>query len=67
MTTERCAELCLLALVNRLEEAWIGLFPIVPMIYLSQYAPTITKRLLALVGQKGLQNVRDSKNTMKVE
>ena len=48
MPAERCAHLTLVAIVNKLEEAWLCFFPILPIMYCNQYMPTITKRYLHL-------------------
>ena len=44
MTAERCAHLSLVAITHQLEEAWISLFPVVPLMYFNQYLPTISHR-----------------------
>ena len=44
MTAERCAHLSLVAIAHELEEAWISLFPVVPLMYFNQYLPTISFR-----------------------
>ena len=44
MTSERCAHLSFVAIVNQLEEAWLCFFPALPLIYFGQYMPTIGKR-----------------------
>ena len=44
MTAERCARLSLVAIVNEIEEAWITFFPVLPMLYFSQYMPTVSKK-----------------------
>ena len=50
MTAERCAHLCLIAIVNKLDEAWMALFPILPMIYLMKYYPNISKIIIKYLG-----------------
>lgn len=44
MTTRRCAYLSAVAIANRLDEAWIGLFPIVPITYILVYFPNVAKK-----------------------
>ena len=44
MSAERCAHLSLVALAHGLEEAWITFFPILPIMYFTQYMPTTAKR-----------------------
>jgi hypothetical protein len=42
MTAERCGYLCAVAIANKLEEAWMALFPVIPFYYMYAYYPTIT-------------------------
>jgi dehydrogenase/reductase SDR family protein 7 len=44
MATERCAHLSAVAIANRLDEAWIALHPVLLIMYLAQYFPTIARR-----------------------
>ncbi len=44
MTTSRCAHLCLVAISHHVDEAWIAIFPVLPLIYASQYMPTVGNR-----------------------
>ena len=46
MTSERCAFLSFVAIAHKLEEAWICFFPVLPLMYISQYLPTIGKRFV---------------------
>ena len=46
MTSERCAFLSLVAIAHKLEEAWLCFFPVLPLMYISQYLPTIGKRFV---------------------
>ena len=39
----RCAELSLVAIVNKLPESWICFRPVLPLMYASQYLPGISK------------------------
>lgn len=41
MATSRCAHLCLIAIINQLDQAWITIQPVLFMHYWSQYAPSI--------------------------
>lgn len=65
MTTARCAYLCAVAIANRLDEAWIGLFPVVPLAYILIYLPNLSKLIARSLGTKGLLNIRDSRQTVK--
>merc|ERR1712156_72006 len=67
MTSERCAFLSLVAIAHQLEEAWICFFPVLPLMYISQYFPTVSKRLMSLIGPKFLAKVRDSRDALKEE
>lgn len=65
MTSERCAQLSLVAIANRLYESWICFFPVILIMYLNQYAPGTTKLILSVVGPKLAAKIRDSKNAME--
>lgn len=43
MTAERCAHLMLVAISHGIGEAWMSLMPVVPLMYASQYMPTVSK------------------------
>jgi len=62
MTAERCAHLSLVAITHQLEEAWMSLFPVVPLMYFNQYFPTISFRLMSWIGPRFLLKVRDSRD-----
>ena len=40
LTTERCAQLCSIAIANKLSEAWVCLQPVLLFVYLAQYCPS---------------------------
>ncbi len=44
MSTERCARLCAVAMVNHLDEAWISINPVLLSLYASQYTPSVFRR-----------------------
>lgn len=67
MTAERCAELSLVAIVNRVPESWICFRPVLPLMYASQYLPGISKVVMAVLGPAFLARVRDSRNAMESE
>lgn len=46
MSTERCATLMAVAMVNKLEEVWISLNPFLLLHYIVTYLPSISKKLL---------------------
>ncbi|XP_044269306.1 dehydrogenase/reductase SDR family member 7 [Tribolium madens] len=62
MTGERCGQLCAIALANRTQESWMGLFPLMPFVYTAVYFPTVSKIALRLLGPRGLFKMRDSKD-----
>jgi len=65
MTAERCAELSLVAIANKLPESWMCFKPVLPLMYASQYMPTLSKAGMKLLGPKFLAKVRDSRNAME--
>ncbi|GLH03829.1 Dehydrogenase/reductase SDR family protein 7-like [Gryllus bimaculatus] len=60
MTGERCGKLCAVAIANRQREAWMGLFPLMPLVYLI-YFPNLGSIILPYIGSKQLMKLRDSK------
>ncbi|CAH1185820.1 unnamed protein product [Phyllotreta striolata] len=61
MTAERCGYLNAVALVNKTQESWMGLFPIIPLIYVSVYFPVLFKLAVKVIGPQYLFKLRDSK------
>lgn len=47
MATDRCAELIAVAIANRLDEVWISLHPVLAILYLGQYAPTLLRKYVS--------------------
>jgi len=41
MATSRCAQLCLISIINQLDQSWITIQPVLFMHYWSQYAPSL--------------------------
>ncbi|KAL1517554.1 hypothetical protein ABEB36_001304 [Hypothenemus hampei] len=66
MTAERCGHLNAVALTNKVSEAWIGKFPVVPVTYVSVYFPILTKLTLKLIGTDRLFKLRDSKDPVEI-
>ncbi|XP_014291922.1 dehydrogenase/reductase SDR family member 7 [Halyomorpha halys] len=64
MTTSRCAYLCAVAMANKLDEAWMGLFPVLPLCYMLVYHPGIAKQIALSLGTKQLLTLRDSRQTV---
>ncbi|CAG7816755.1 unnamed protein product [Allacma fusca] len=67
MTAERCAQLSLVALANRLNESWISLPPIVPALYFLTYFPLLSSALLKLVGGDAILKAMVGKSVTPVE
>ncbi|XP_055858469.1 dehydrogenase/reductase SDR family member 7 [Episyrphus balteatus] len=62
MTAERCAELFAVALSNKVKLAWVGLFPVNILLYLSQYYPNVTMLIYKLLGPDRLKKIREGKS-----
>lgn len=65
MKTDRCARLCLVAVTHDLEEVWITFAGFLAFMYVNQYLPTVCKQMVAFLGQRTMQNLRDSRETVK--
>ncbi|CAL8095442.1 unnamed protein product [Orchesella dallaii] len=66
MTAERCAHLSLVAIANRLDEAWTALFPVILILYFFMYQPFLATKLMKFLSQSGLaMKLRDSRQTMR--
>lgn len=62
MKAERCAYLSLIAVVNKLDEVWMAMFPILPLIYLIKYYPNLSKYLIKYLGGTKLENYNSKQN-----
>ncbi|XP_071483007.1 dehydrogenase/reductase SDR family member 7-like [Diadema antillarum] len=60
MSTERCVELTVVALANRLNEVWIARQPILLFYYMAQYAPGVTRWLTPVIGRRRVKEYRES-------
>ncbi|TVU03661.1 hypothetical protein EJB05_50849 [Eragrostis curvula] len=60
---ERCAELTIVAATHGLKEAWISYQPVLTVMYLVQYMPTIGYWLMDKVGAKRLDAAAKKGNT----
>jgi len=61
MTAERCAYLCCVAIANKLEESWQGIFPIMTLMYLYTYLPYPTSKAFGFFAKRNLfMKIRDS-------
>lgn len=62
MSTERCARLCLTAIVNRVSVAWISIQPILTICYLSQYLPNLLIIIFTkFMTEEKLMKIREGK------
>lgn len=61
MSTARCAELCSIAIANRLSEAWIALNPVLLFTYGFQYFPNLSRVIAKRMGLKMLKNIREGR------
>lgn len=62
MSTERCARLCLTAIVNRVNVAWISMQPILACCYLAQYLPNILALIFTkFMTEEKLMELREGK------
>lgn len=58
MSTERCVNLILAGLSNRIKEMWIAQQPFLLFFYLWQYTPTIAWFITNILGRKRVQNFK---------
>ncbi|OEL23087.1 Dehydrogenase/reductase SDR family member 7 [Dichanthelium oligosanthes] len=63
VSVERCAELTIVAATHGLKEAWISYQPVLTVMYLVQYMPTIGYWLMDKVGAKRLDAAAKKGNT----
>ncbi|KAF8701579.1 hypothetical protein HU200_033501 [Digitaria exilis] len=63
VSVERCAELTIVAATHGLKEAWISYQPVLTVMYLVQYMPTVGYWLMDKVGAKRLDAAAKKGNT----
>ncbi|KAF7282994.1 hypothetical protein GWI33_001627 [Rhynchophorus ferrugineus] len=63
MTAKRCGELNAIAIVNKVNEAWMGLIPMMPVTYLAVYFPLIFSLAGKIAGPQLFSKLRDSKKS----
>jgi len=63
VSVERCVELTIVAATHGLKEAWISYQPVLTVMYLVQYMPTIGYWLMDKVGAKRLDAAAKKGNT----
>lgn len=62
MSTQRCARLCLTAIVNRVNVAWISIQPVLVCCYLAQYLPnTLALIFTKFMTEEKLKQIREGK------
>ncbi|KAL5567065.1 hypothetical protein UlMin_030229 [Ulmus minor] len=66
LTSERCAELTIIAATHGLKEAWISYQPVLAVMYLVQYMPTIGFWLMDKVGGKRVEAAAQKGNTYSI-
>ncbi|KAJ8450518.1 hypothetical protein Cgig2_020155 [Carnegiea gigantea] len=63
LSAERCAQLIIIAASHGLKEAWISYQPVLAVMYLVQYMPTIGFWLMDKIGEKRVDAAAEKKNT----
>ncbi|KAL8051947.1 hypothetical protein ABFX02_06G181000 [Erythranthe guttata] len=63
VSSERCAELTIIAASHNLKEAWISYQPVLAVMYLVQYMPTVGFWLMDKIGEKRVQVAAQKGNT----
>ncbi|KAL6577953.1 hypothetical protein OROMI_010281 [Orobanche minor] len=63
VSSERCAELTIIAASHGLKEAWISYQPVLAVMYLVQYMPTVGYWLLDKIGEKRVAAAAQKGNT----
>ncbi|XP_010549768.1 PREDICTED: dehydrogenase/reductase SDR family member 7 [Tarenaya hassleriana] len=63
VSAERCAELTIIAASHNLKEAWISYQPVLPVMYLVQYMPSVGFWLMDKVGGKRVEAAEKKDNT----
>lgn len=62
MSTERCAKLCFVAIINRVNVAWISIQPVLTVCYLSQYLPNVLQLIFTkFMTEEKLMKIREGK------
>ncbi|KAK3092638.1 hypothetical protein FSP39_005225 [Pinctada imbricata] len=59
MSTERCAELCAVAMANKLDEVWLSNNPVLFFLYLNQYFPNLAKIVSKRMGLNIIKKIRE--------
>jgi len=67
MKTDRCAYLSAVAIANKLDEAWISINPVLFLLYVAQYAPSIARSYFARFGVRQAMKLRDGRDELVFE
>ncbi|KAB1203400.1 Dehydrogenase/reductase SDR family member 7 [Morella rubra] len=63
VSSERCAELTIIAATHGLKEAWISYHPVLAVMYMVQYMPTVGYWLMDKIGGKRVEVAAQKGNT----
>lgn len=66
VSSERCAELTIIATTHGLKEAWISYQPVLAVMYLMQYIPTVGYWLMDKIGAKRVETAAQKGNTYSI-
>ncbi|KAL8253348.1 hypothetical protein R6Q59_037041 [Mikania micrantha] len=66
VSSERCAELTLVAASHDLKEAWISYQPVLAVMYLVQYMPSVGFWLMDKIGAKRVETAAQKGNTYSI-
>ncbi|KAD4584080.1 hypothetical protein E3N88_21681 [Mikania micrantha] len=66
VSSERCAELTLVAASHGLKEAWISYQPVLAVMYLVQYMPSVGFWLMDKIGAKRVETAAQKGNTYSI-
>ncbi|XP_016550290.1 dehydrogenase/reductase SDR family member 7 isoform X2 [Capsicum annuum] len=66
VSSERCAELTIVAATHGIKEAWISYQPVLAVMYLVQYMPSVGYWLMEKIGGKRVEAAAEKGNTYSV-
>ncbi|KAL6954737.1 hypothetical protein U1Q18_040812, partial [Sarracenia purpurea var. burkii] len=66
VSSERCAELTIIAATHGLKEVWISYQPVLAVMYVVQYMPTIGYWLMDKIGAKRVEAAAEERDTYSV-
>lgn len=62
MPTARCTELMTVGMYHRVEEMWISPQPFLLFTYVSQYSPSLARRLAKVMGPARVKALKEGTN-----